>query len=75
MWSLIGIHGHGGEQSGGALRTLVLIIVEGAAEDLERARDIKGVVAGVKGEQHLDDLSRTVGGVSNCTHFGRNLGR
>lgn len=40
-----------------------------AAEDLKRASNIEGVVAGVQGEEHLDRLDRPIVVVSNCTHL------
>jgi hypothetical protein len=52
------------------MRTLILGAVERAAQDLERASDIEGVVVGIQGEQNLDDLNgAAIGAISNCTHL------
>jgi len=48
--------------------TFVLGVVQRAAEDLEGPSYVQGVVARVQAEQHLDDLNRTIGGISDCTH-------
>jgi hypothetical protein len=51
-------------------RTLIFSIMKSAAQDLERASYIEGVVTRVQGEQNLDDLDRAIRGVArDCTHF------
>jgi hypothetical protein len=48
--------------------TLVLGVMEGAAQDLKRSGHVEGVVARKKSEQHFHDLDRAIGAVSDCTH-------
>lgn len=49
------------------MHTLVLGVLQRAAEDLQRAGHVERVVAREEGEQHLDLLD-AVGAVCDCTH-------
>lgn len=48
--------------------TLVLGVMERAAQDLERTGHVERIIAREEGEQHLDDLNWAISAVGDCTH-------